>query len=451
MEIEQYRARIGLFVPCRKLFTGINEKPRIIRDSNGLFFVLCVCLAVVITILLTIGGVELNPGPKGGKTIEDVLKKLESLDVIMEDITTVRNTMTRMNSSLSHMQEEIKTLKSTCQRLESEKNHLERQMDRLESFSRRSNLLIYNVPEDKNETWKQCEKLVVDIVTSRMRIKLTSDDIERAHRIGRPSNRSRPIVVKFSNYKKKVELLSSISLLKGSNINITEDYTHRVRMIRNELKSYMLNARRDGEYAALRYDRLLINGKTYSLEELKRRTTESVCRFQDVGKTSSDSSPDRDGGRRDTALRTAGVDSREASSSNLQKSLNKGEVNKKSGRKAGGLLTWLDRDVTRRTSWERTQKNGRRGDVGGDLSAGDMERRQSEERIQTSSAEDKRESRPMGICAVRTADAASTAADAAEEVTRRDEKKGTPTWLDGGDRRVLRSEGSALRHRNNSQ
>jgi hypothetical protein len=86
-----------------------------------------------------------------------------------------------------------------------------------------------------SENWSQTEELVRKVITERMGIDLVSSDIERAHRLGRKSNnRSRPIIIKFSHYKLKSEVLRRRSKLAGSKFWLDEDFTSRIRATRNE-------------------------------------------------------------------------------------------------------------------------------------------------------------------------------------------------------------------------
>jgi hypothetical protein len=74
---------------------------------------------------------------------------------------------------------------------------------------------------------------------------------------------------------------------------IAEDYTPRVRKIRRELKSFMLSARQEGRYAVLRHDRLVVEGRSFTLEQLRSSPSSSaVVGWSGSGsKGSSRSSP----------------------------------------------------------------------------------------------------------------------------------------------------------------
>ena len=61
------------------------------------------------------------------------------------------------------------------------------------------------------------------------KINLEQYDIQRAHRLGKPRNKPRPIIARFLSYKKRCEFLYAKSKLKEAdtlnNILITEDLT----------------------------------------------------------------------------------------------------------------------------------------------------------------------------------------------------------------------------------
>ncbi|RZF36705.1 hypothetical protein LSTR_LSTR016443, partial [Laodelphax striatellus] len=50
-----------------------------------------------------------------------------------------------------------------------------------------------------------------------------------------------------------------------------EDFTLRIRGIRRELSQYMRMARSDGQHAVMNYDKLVVNGHSYTLEELQNK------------------------------------------------------------------------------------------------------------------------------------------------------------------------------------
>ena len=70
------------------------------------------------------------------------------------------------------------------------------EMDRQEQYSRRNCLLIHGLPESKNEN---TDLLAMEAIETKMNIKITDNDIDRTHRIGKPKNngKMRPVIIKF--------------------------------------------------------------------------------------------------------------------------------------------------------------------------------------------------------------------------------------------------------------
>jgi hypothetical protein len=59
--------------------------------------------------------------------------------------------------------------------------------------------------------------------------------------------------------------------LAGTKIRIEHDYSRQVREIRRGLVPYLTEARKRGHGAFMKKDKLVVNGKLYSLEEVEER------------------------------------------------------------------------------------------------------------------------------------------------------------------------------------
>ena len=89
-------------------------------------------------------------------------------------------------------------------------------------------LIISGVPEGgKNE---KTDELVKGVAT-KVDVEVQDSDIDRSHRLGAPKSgqngggRPRPILVKFTRYNKRNELIRSRRKLRGTNIGIQEQLT----------------------------------------------------------------------------------------------------------------------------------------------------------------------------------------------------------------------------------
>ena len=116
----------------------------------------------------------------------------------------------------------IKDLKEEVTYLRGKVDDITAETDRKEPYSRRNCLLIYGIPENKNENTD-----VLAMEVTKTDIKNTGNDIGRTHRIGKPENnvKPRPVIIKFVRYNDRKKVFSSQKLLKVSGVSITESLT----------------------------------------------------------------------------------------------------------------------------------------------------------------------------------------------------------------------------------
>ena len=130
----------------------------------------------------------------------------------------------------------------------------------LEDRSRRDNLRIDGIAELENETWEQTEEILHNLFKEKLELENIS--VERAHRVGnKGKNDKRTIVLKLASFKDKLKIISEARKLKGTNISINEDYSKEALEIRKEKWKEVKELRKNGTYAILVYDKVVIKGK----------------------------------------------------------------------------------------------------------------------------------------------------------------------------------------------
>ena len=75
----------------------------------------------------------------------------------------------------------IKDLKEEVTYLRGKVDNITAEKDRQEQYSRRNCLLIHGIPENKNEN---TDVLAMEVINTKVNIKITENDIDRTHRIG---------------------------------------------------------------------------------------------------------------------------------------------------------------------------------------------------------------------------------------------------------------------------
>ena len=78
--------------------------------------------------------------------------------------------------------------------------------------------------------------------------------IECTHRVGKKkTGQERQIVVQFSSYKNKIDILRNCKKLEGTNFLIFEDFSKETTRIRKEKWKEVLKNRKDGKISYLQY------------------------------------------------------------------------------------------------------------------------------------------------------------------------------------------------------
>lgn len=127
---------------------------------------------------------------------------------------------------------------------------------------RKRNIILFNVPDDEGENFNSLETRVLDIFNNFLRVPCNNQDIDFISRLGKDSSvKLRPVLVKMVTLRKKLEILRNRRNLKGSKINIGEDYSPEVRKKRKLLIPQLMALRKEGKTAELRQDRIIVREK----------------------------------------------------------------------------------------------------------------------------------------------------------------------------------------------
>ena len=113
----------------------------------------------------------------------------------------------------------------------------------------------------ENETWEQTEEMLQNLFKEKLQLENIS--VERAqHGVGnKEKNNKRTIVLKLASFKDKLKIISEARKLKGTNISINEDYYKETLETRKENWKEVKELRKNGTYAILVYDKVVIKGK----------------------------------------------------------------------------------------------------------------------------------------------------------------------------------------------
>ena len=179
------------------------------------------------------------------------IERLEKkIDEVKEENTVLKNKVNQMENSAmfqsevfdEKMRELLNSDRSGDDNIKKEIEEIKNNIDELEDRSRRNNLRIVGVKEDRDENWDQTEEKVKELIKENLQI-TTEVKIERAHRVGSKKykdgtkNHKRPIVVKFLSYKDKANVLNRYKEKKlwEDQLYINEDYSDSTSEKRKKL------------------------------------------------------------------------------------------------------------------------------------------------------------------------------------------------------------------------
>lgn len=188
--------------------------------------------------------------------LAEIDRKLEKLTGLEEKVTHCVNKVSELECSLASMAKKL---------------------DDLENRSRRSNLIVYGVNEQDNETTEKLEKAVIkEIFQDVLGVNILG--VERIHRLGRPKqgldNKPRPVILKLLDFRDKDRVMKNCPKLKGSAFSVSEDFSQAIRDVRKKLWLRTKENRDRHEKVRLVYDKVNVDGHVYRWDESRNDMVE---------------------------------------------------------------------------------------------------------------------------------------------------------------------------------
>ena len=220
----------------------------------------------------------------------DVRKINTKFDKMKKSVKSLQKSNSELRKQNVELQQAVGELRVQVSNLQTMAVQNADKNEKLEAHSRRNNLLIYGIEEDRDETFNSTEEKFRDYVRDELGIDDRDISTERVHRLKSRSKPS-PIIAKFSFYKDRDNVLKKYRDLRkeretaaasngeGQNDNVSaegdttnvkrvgEDFPKRVRDVRRKLIPFMKAAHADNKDAYLKYDKLCVEGKFYIYSE----------------------------------------------------------------------------------------------------------------------------------------------------------------------------------------
>ncbi|CAB3233449.1 unnamed protein product [Arctia plantaginis] len=133
--------------------------------------------------------------------------------------------------------------------------------------------------EEEKSSYELIQKLK-ETFSRDLNINIEEYEVNKIHRLGnkeRASNKPRPVLCSFINNWKKNEIIKNKRNLKT--IYINEDYPKEVLERRRELQAELVEERKKGNTAYLKYVELIVKENNTSQEKRKRETSASLSNY----------------------------------------------------------------------------------------------------------------------------------------------------------------------------
>lgn len=198
------------------------------------------------------------------RTLLEKLKDHMDMQTITITNAVTKNIMEVMDEKLKPLQEENKNLKAEIQKLQGKINSLE--IDK-----KRNNIIVFGMNESTQSTPIDS---VRSILQEKLNLTLEKHEIIKAHRLGPKNEKPRPILVSLTTSWRKKEIMKYKNKLpKG--IYLSEDFSKETLAKRKELMPKLQEARKNGQIAFLKGDKLIVKESQDQARDNRKRMASS--------------------------------------------------------------------------------------------------------------------------------------------------------------------------------
>lgn len=197
---------------------------------------------------------------------EDFFVKLNQMIVEANKNQTIE-IKTEIESVKDSIKEEVLKRKE----LEQKYDILNDKYRKLEKSLRKNNVIVFGL---ENNTEENLINYIVKTLNTYLELNIDHRDINDVFTIGKQSDH-KPVIIKFTSYLKKIELLRNCYKLKEVNknrnhkITITEELSVDEIKTQKILRQHLNEAKSRKIHAYIRADKIYINGNSYTVEELE--------------------------------------------------------------------------------------------------------------------------------------------------------------------------------------
>lgn len=172
------------------------------------------------------------------------------------------------------LEEKFKILSDKYDNLKEKIENQEKRLYFIEKQMRKNNIVFFGL-EETETSYSNLERIMIYFIKERFSFDLDHRDIQEIKRIGKKGDRPRPIIVTFSTFGIKMNILKRSSSLKNTAFYIKEDYPQNILEKRKELQEQARIEKEKGNYVIIKYDKLIIRDLKNATPKNKRMLSTS--------------------------------------------------------------------------------------------------------------------------------------------------------------------------------
>lgn len=219
------------------------------------------------------------------REIKEAISKFKT--DILQRTNTISSEQATMKKDILQLNNKIKTLETENAKLQGDLKYIQTAINNHQNNNSNTQnkpdclgkkIVLHGLEELYGETEDEVHERILYIFRDIMNVNLHGH-IEELRRIGRRGNR-RPLVIELISKNVTKHLLNNSEYFNYSGLTITEYLDENSMKIRRNLINSLREARREGQHAIIRNNKLIINGKVQSttsvLSQENRTTIEST-------------------------------------------------------------------------------------------------------------------------------------------------------------------------------
>ena len=212
--------------------------------SLGSFVNMKVTLLFTLCIVLC-GDVETNPGPTDYQGILDQLRVMRqenenNFKDLHQNISSIKSDLSELGKKVDQNSRDIDYVYDQhygeIQSLRTAVSNMEKKIEDQERYSRRDNVIVYNIPHDTGETTTSTRDKLIKVLNENTDKTWASSDFVRVHRLKSKQPDKHPIIARLVNTDDKFRILNSRQNLKNVSIGVSNDLTPNQRSELSRLK-----------------------------------------------------------------------------------------------------------------------------------------------------------------------------------------------------------------------